>query len=145
FAVHPTDPQILFIAGFHGGRFLFRSTDGGANFTRTNKAGQDLAAHVDLKSFAWDRATTPLTFFALSDGGLHKTQDLAESWKLVSGGVRNIEFYSLADSASGLVGGTQDHGTLSWNHLRTHTAVDLTGGDGGVGVACESEERDVCY
>jgi hypothetical protein len=118
--------------------------DNGSNFFSTGSASQSLTAHEDLKSFAWDTTTTPFVLFASSDGGLHKTQDLAESWKLVSNGVRNIEFYSLTDSGTGFLGGTQDNGALSWTHRLTHVAVDFTGGDGGP-VACQSEEHDVCY
>ncbi|MHC4065140.1 MAG: hypothetical protein ACYSUI_11675 [Planctomycetota bacterium] len=119
--VHPTDSNTVVV----GGLTLLRSTNGGGNwFDRT-------PPHVDMHALAWDAAGRLVVG---DDGGIHRTNDLGNSWTSHNDGLGCIQFYaglSLSPADPDYVyGGTQDNGTLyrpsagmSWTHL--------LGGDGG--------------
>jgi photosystem II stability/assembly factor-like uncharacterized protein len=139
FTVNPGDATRMFAGAFSGGSsYVWRSTDEGANWSSAP------TGHADLKSFAWNTKTIPATIYAASDGGLHRSGDNGDNWKLVSGGVENIEFYHIAmDSSSNLFGGTQDNGNLQWDRSSLDWKY-IGGGDGGR-VAAAAAPFDIQY
>ena len=122
-AVHPTDPTIVYF----GGVSLFKSTDGGANFS--NISG---SIHVDQHFFAFD-PQTPSTVFVGNDGGIYKSIDGGTTWTTLNTNLALTQFYggvSLHPSnANFAIGGTQDNGTVEYAGSADWTAV--LGGDGG--------------
>ncbi|MCH8937460.1 MAG: hypothetical protein IIB90_17225, partial [Gemmatimonadetes bacterium] len=122
-AVHPTDPTIVYFGGVN----LFKSTDGGANFS--NISG---SIHVDQHFFAFD-PQTPSTVFVGNDGGIYKSIDGGTTWTTLNTNLALTQFYggvSLHPSnANFAIGGTQDNGTVEYAGSADWTAV--LGGDGG--------------
>ena len=126
-AVHPLDPDVVYLAGVN----LYRTDDAFASATvRTLGNG-----HADNHAFAFTSDAAEL--FVGSDGGVHRTTSPLSNgpfWADRNAGYTTSQFYDLAlDPLPGgerLVGGLQDNG--SWM-ARSADADDwrkLQGGDG---------------
>ncbi|MCH8990947.1 MAG: hypothetical protein IIA44_04240 [Acidobacteria bacterium] len=122
-AIHPTNPDVVYFGGVN----LFKSTDGGANFS--NISG---SIHVDQHFFAFD-PQTPSTVFVGNDGGIYKSIDGGTTWTTLNTNLALTQFYggvSLHPSnANFAIGGTQDNGTVEYAGSADWTAV--LSGDGG--------------
>jgi photosystem II stability/assembly factor-like uncharacterized protein len=107
-AVDPADPATLYFGGFS----LHKSVDSGVSFV--NIGG---AIHVDHHSFAFD-PVSPATIYAGSDGGIFKSIDRGTNWTSLNTNLELTQFYSgisvSPTSATVILGGTQDNGTLQW-------------------------------
>lgn len=77
-AIDPSNPNIIYIAGAHGCNTVWKSTDGGANWTR--KPGP----FCDMSSVAIDPAN-PNTIYALNADNVIKSTDGASTWEIVLG------------------------------------------------------------
>ena len=126
-AVHPLDPDVVYLAGVN----LYRTDDAFASATvRTLGNG-----HADNHAFAFTSDAAEL--FVGSDGGVHRTTSPLSNgpfWADRNAGYTTSQFYDLAlDPLPGgerLVGGLQDNG--SWL-ARSADPADwrkLQGGDG---------------
>ncbi|HUQ81663.1 MAG TPA: dockerin type I domain-containing protein [Gemmatimonadaceae bacterium] len=122
-AVDPIDANRIYL----GGTRLYRSTDGGATFTRIANN-----THVDWHALVID-PRSPTTLFGGNDGGVHVSYDGGNSWLSRNTNLSITQFYpgiavhpSLPNQ---IVGGLQDNGTVMGTGLPTWDA--LFGGDGG--------------
>jgi hypothetical protein len=122
-AVDPTSPSTVYFGGFS----LYKSTNGAVNFT---DIGSDI--HVDHHAFAF-HPTTPTTIFSGNDGGIFKSVNGGASWITLNTNIELTQFYSGVSvsptSATTVLGGTQDNGTLEW--AGTGSWPRVNGGDGG--------------
>ncbi len=130
-AVDPTDPRILYL----GGLDLFRTTDGGNNWT--DLGGYAGFIHEDQHAFAFS-PTSHSTIYVGNDGGVWSSNNgntcaPASCWINLNAGLSLTQFQSLAAHPTDkniFFGGTQDNGTPM------HTGTSpiwrrLRGGDGG--------------
>jgi photosystem II stability/assembly factor-like uncharacterized protein len=122
-AVHPTDPNTVYF----GGVSLFRSTNGGVNFSDIRGG-----IHVDQHHLTFD-PQKPETLFVGNDGGIYVSTNGGGEWTSLNTNLALTQFYSGISlhpwDARVALGGTQDNGTLEstgsfdFNHV--------LGGDGG--------------
>lgn len=138
FWVDPTNENVMVAAGLH----VWRSTDGGATFTRiTNGYIMTADPHLDVHNVVADpgyNGTTNRRVYVTTDGGLHVAPDILAAgqgtgWTDLDVGMRSTQFYGAAGNASAglLVGGLQDNGTQRL--LGAGTQSNMTfGGDGGL-------------
>jgi len=118
--VGPTNPDILFV----GGQILLRSTNGGGNYANRT------APHVDNHGLAFDASGRLL---CANDGGLHRSNNLGDSWQALNEGLGLVQFYAGLSVHPTLrdfvLAGFQDNGTCirqeggDWR--------SKVGGDGG--------------
>ena len=122
--VSPKDPNTVFLGGLE----IYRSTNGGASFSK--KQG---SAHVDIHSFAF-KANESETVVVGCDGGVFVSPNLGTSWTARSNKLATVQYYGCAyDPAhpTWVFGGTQDNGTHARiNGTNSEWAV-VFGGDGG--------------
>ncbi|HEX8248169.1 MAG TPA: FG-GAP-like repeat-containing protein [Pyrinomonadaceae bacterium] len=133
--VHPTNPGIIFV----GTRDLWRSTNGGVNFTNiTNNfsiTGSynpfNSRAHPDQHHFYISQSNPNLIYLA-NDGGFYRSTDGANSFQSLNASLNLTMFTSLdlhPTDASRTYGGTQDNG----NQRRRGGQMwsEFISGDGG--------------
>ncbi|MCP4656343.1 MAG: hypothetical protein GY856_13100 [bacterium] len=141
-AVHPTDRNIFFLGGVQ----MLRSTNGGETYVDVTPL------HVDIHDITFDAAGRLL---AASDGGIHRSDDLGDTWVNRNGGLGLIQFYpglSLDPTDPWIiVGGTQDNGThIRSNGARFHYENEpgewfvVFGGDGGY-TAIKPDQPEVIF
>lgn len=122
-AVDPTNPAILYFGGFS----LSKSVDSGVSFVNIGTS-----IHVDHHAFAFD-PVSPVTIYAGSDGGIFKSIDRGLNWTSLNTNLELTQFYGgisvSPTSATTILGGTQDNGTLQWNGSGSWPQV--MGSDGG--------------
>lgn len=125
-AVSPTDPNTVFVGGVN----LYRSTNGGTNWTMVSNwysgAGYPYV-HADQHAIVFSGSTM---WFG-NDGGVFRSTNNGTSFTEHNNGYATIQFYSGAvhPTAETYYGGTQDNGTLRSGSLPNWTMV--FGGDGG--------------
>lgn len=135
--VDPTNSNTVIVGGID----LWRSTDGGATFTKISRwESAPHSAHADhhviVESSQFNGATNRTVFFG-NDGGLYRAVDVYtvsqfDGWTELNNNLGITQFYSGAGSiANGrVIGGTQDNGTLRYTG-NTETWNTPFGGDGG--------------
>ncbi len=150
--VDPTNANTLVVGGID----LWRSTDGGASFTRiSNWALWPASVHADnhiIVSHPSYDATSNTTVFVGNDGGVAKSSNIltatsassSNTWSLISTGKYSTQFYGGASSADGTktAGGTQDNGSLYTNNSNTTWGVGI-GGDGGYAAIDQTDSNYV--
>ncbi|MCZ6699017.1 MAG: dockerin type I domain-containing protein [Planctomycetota bacterium] len=119
-SIQPTNPNVVIV----GGVTAHRSTNAGGNWTTITPP------HVDLHAIAWDASGRLLVG---DDGGVHRSNNLGNSWSHLNNGLGLIQFYAglsldPADEDT-LFGGTQDNGTNK--RLGPGDWSQVFGGDGG--------------
>jgi hypothetical protein len=141
--VDPTNANFLVV----GGLDLWRSTNGGLNFTQIsawqyapNSAHADHHVIVSLPGF---RSTNTSVLFG-NDGGVYMTTNIdtvgggalpyTSGWSNMNHNYGVTQYYGVAGNATSgaIAGGTQDNGTLRYTPAggpQSHTA--MYGGDGG--------------
>jgi photosystem II stability/assembly factor-like uncharacterized protein len=121
--VDPTDANRVYLGGVR----LFRSTDGGASFTRI---GADV--HADWHALRVD-PQDPRHLLGGNDGGVFVSSDGGDSWISRSAGMETAMFYAgiSIDPVlhSYVAGGTQDNGVVQSDGLPIWTMA--WAGDGG--------------
>lgn len=129
-AVHPDNPDIVFTGGIN----LFKSVDGGLNWTRisdgyTNK-GNPLYVHVDQHVMVFHTNNSSIIYIG-NDGGLFKSEDAGSTFNEINTNFQTVQFYSGAVHPTQEIyfGGTQDNGTLRTTAQPGWSMV--LGGDGG--------------
>lgn len=122
-AVDPTTPGTVFFGGFS----LYKSTDGASSFIDIGTS-----IHVDHHGFAF-HPTDRSIVFAGSDGGIFKSVNAGSTWTSLNTNLELTQFYAgistSPTSATTILGGTQDNGTLQW--AGTGTWSEVFGADGG--------------
>ena len=122
-AVDPTDPDLVYF----GGLSVYRSTDGGANFTNVG-----YSIHVDQHALVIDQQN-PSILYAGNDGGVYKSTDYGSTWTDLNTSLSITQFSPGISAFPGagyqLLGGTQDNGTLEYDGSPAWPQV--LGGDGG--------------
>ncbi|MBL8001856.1 MAG: T9SS type A sorting domain-containing protein [Flavobacteriales bacterium] len=124
-AVHPTQPNVIFL----GGTSLYRSTNGFTSPDSTTWIGGYRCNTADPKSYVYPEhhpdqhwvqfhPADPAVLFSTNDGGVQKTTDaLADSvlWTDLNNGYLTTQFYTVAieegsATSPNIIGGTQDNG-----------------------------------
>ncbi|MGH7457260.1 MAG: WD40/YVTN/BNR-like repeat-containing protein, partial [bacterium] len=138
--VHPTDPNIVFVAGLD----IYKSTDGGNSWSQVsmwiepgweNPEGIPYV-HADHHVLAFDRSTNPPALYNGSDGGVARSRDLGATWEILNNDLGVTQFYFFAAHPTDpniMFGGTQDNGTPMVINGEINTWFEITGGDGGPG------------
>ena len=126
--VDPTNPDNVVI----GGITLFRSTNGGANFSQFGSVHAD--QHIIVEAPGFDGSSNKTVFFG-NDGGIFRTTDITAPFVTTSELNNNLgitQFYGGAGNVTSgrIIGGTQDNGTLRYTG-NTETWNFMNGGDGG--------------
>jgi photosystem II stability/assembly factor-like uncharacterized protein len=147
--VDPTDANHLLIAGLD----IYRSTDGGANFTpisQWQKAPR--SAHADHGAIAAANGygTSNKTIFFGNDGGLYKAQDIttveqAAGWDNLNNNLGVTQIYGAAGNPSTgvVIAGTQDNGSVRYGG-DAQKWTSWEGGDGGF-VAADPNDSNFFY
>jgi photosystem II stability/assembly factor-like uncharacterized protein len=139
--VDPTNPDTVLI----GGANLWRTTDGGLEWTKQNSRHPD--HHVIVAHPGYDGVNNRIVYEG-NDGGIYRTTDvLAEhvTWEDLNNNLAITQFYGGAGNvASGtIVGGAQDQGTVRFRPQdgseNWHIPYD---GDGGF---CAADQTDPNY
>ncbi len=128
--IDPTDPERIYL----GGARLYRSSDGGKNFTSDAAAG----VHLDHHALWIDPANSDHMILG-SDGGVSVTWDRGENWRQL----RNLpvsQFYQIGVDMRvpyHVCGGLQDNGSWcapsdTWSNqgIRTRDWYNIGSGDG---------------
>lgn len=133
-AIHPTDQNIVFAGGIN----LFKSTNGGANWSMiafgypsyTVPPNKYPYVHVDHHEIEF-HPTNPAIIYFGTDGGVFKTTNTGSTFTELNNGLATTQFYSGAvhPTAEIYYGGTQDNGTLKSGTIPNWSMV--FGGDGG--------------
>ena len=122
-AVDPASPLTVIFGGFS----VYRSIDGGISFGDIGRS-----VHVDHHAAVFD-PLTPGTLYVGSDGGIWKSTDVGNTWTNLNTNLALTQFYQGVSinplSATDIIGGTQDNGTVEWNGVSLWPSV--IGGDGG--------------
>ena len=93
------------------------------------------------------------TMYVAGDGGIYRSDDAGETYLEVNRGYNVTQFYGMAHSAgSGVLGGTQDNGSLfipgDGYFLSDEQAVEVNGGDGfdcAISMVTEAEGYDYAW
>ncbi|MGH9801469.1 MAG: WD40/YVTN/BNR-like repeat-containing protein, partial [Blastocatellia bacterium] len=137
-AVDPTDANTVYYAtgtnAINNGGTLFRSTNGGQNWSDLSIGDGTEGLHADTHAIAVSPANGNILFTG-NDGGIWRTNNATANivtWKNLNPNLNITQFQSIAihpTNPNFVIGGTQDNGTnlftgqLSWRAIR--------GGDGG--------------
>lgn len=133
----PTDSNHLIT----GGLDLYRSTNGGATFTKISLWYDSRSVHADhhaiVSSPGYDGATNKTVYFG-NDGGIFRAADISvvtqtSNWTKLNNGLAITQFYSGAGHTGTngrIIGGTQDNGSLVYPGTGTSWNT-FYGGDGG--------------
>ncbi|MFD7324343.1 glycosyl hydrolase [Streptomyces sp. NPDC059875] len=120
-AVHPTDPNIVFVAE----RSLWRSSTGGGVFDHIADV------HADHHALVFDPGN-PATCWAANDGGVEISTDTGVTWSHRNRDLATLQFESLSlhpEWENVMLGGTQDNGVQRYAGTPAWTLS--RGGDGG--------------
>jgi hypothetical protein len=142
-AVHPTNPNMVFAGAIN----LFRSTDGGSNWTQISKWSNNAnmntlsvpLVHADQHQIIF-RPDFPNEAIFGTDGGVYYSPNATLSGGSLSIGSRNTnynvtQFYSGAihpTQENYMLGGTQDNGTQKFTLAELGSTSEASGGDGAM-------------
>ncbi len=110
-AVDPDSVDIVLAGGVQ----LYRSTDGGVNFSLTGDGyglGTETSVHWDHHDMLYEPGSTN-TVWVANDGGIWKSVDDGANWNSRREGLATYQFYDICVSQSDpsfAMGGTQDNG-----------------------------------
>jgi len=147
--VDPTDAGHVLISGLD----IYRSTDGGANFTQISQWQKSpRSAHADHGAIAAASGygSSNKTILFGNDGGLYRAQDISAveadaGWEELNNNLGVTQIYGAAGNPTSgvVVAGTQDNGSVRYNgDVQAWTRWE--GGDGGF-VAADPTDPDYFY
>ncbi len=136
-AVHPNDPETVFLGGVN----LYRGSGGFSTFGDIDWIGGWLYGnhHADQHRLVFQPGSNAVAYTG-SDGGVHKTtnaQAPTVAWESLNNGYNTCQFYTAAidENLPGspvVIGGMQDNGTwFSGLDLPAHPWTEILPGDGG--------------
>lgn len=159
-AVHPADPDVIYIAGTS----IWRSTDGFTTNTNNKWIGGYQCDPLPYNDINWQLSypnhhpdqhyitflpSDPNVMINVNDGGIYKTvDDLQDSveWVPLNNGYVTTQFYAVSmvpgnTTSDVVIGGMQDNGTWHTNTFEFDSAwVEIGGGDGMYCAITENEE-----
>jgi len=158
-AAHPTDSNVLFIAGTN----IYRSTDAFTSPNNTEWVGGYQCDTVDASNYVYTNhhpdnhvmffsQSNPDKMFSANDGGVYKTDDAMTTpivWDPLNNGYFTTQFYTVAiepgaTSSDYVIGGMQDNGTWFTNSSDPTVGWSEVGIDDGAYCAItENRERYV--
>ncbi len=111
---------------YTGGVNIWKSTDGGYNWTRSThwqKGNKYAFVHADHHELVYSRSYKQV--FSAHDGGIDRSDDGGKTWKSLNGNLSIMQFYRFGCSEidpSFIIAGAQDNGTSmitnkSWYHI----------------------------
>jgi uncharacterized repeat protein (TIGR01451 family) len=133
-AVAPNNPNVVFVGGAGGNGIVYRSTNGGLNWTDVTQGANGFALHADLHALAFSADSSVL--YLGNDGGVWRASPPTATpvpWTELNDALAITEFYfspsiNPKDVANSF-GGTQDNGTQEYGGLTAWN--DVVCGDGG--------------
>ncbi|MHC4513012.1 MAG: VPS10 domain-containing protein [Planctomycetota bacterium] len=141
--VDPNNDDVLYVCGIQ----LWKSSDGGKKFARTNSG-----IHVDFHAF-WVDSLDSDRVIACCDGGVNVSHDAGKSWEVLSNFVCG-QFYRVGlDRAKpyNVYGGLQDNGTWGGpsrtrftDGVRIDEWFKIYSGD-GFGAAVDPEDPNIVF
>jgi hypothetical protein len=149
--VDPTDSNRLIV----GGLDLYRSTNGGANFTKISTwQSAPASAHADHHGIINDpgyNGSTNTRVYFVNDGGIYKAENAltvagTSGWTELNNNLGITQFYGAAGNPTSLtvVAGAQDNGSLRGLSGVTEGWTTFNGGDGGY-VAADQGDPNYFY
>lgn len=117
--VHPTIKDIALFGGID----IYRTVNGGGNFSNTTLSYQGGNVHPDQHTLGFD-PSNPNRVYLGNDGGVYVSNDAGNNWVRISEALPISQFYEIGIDQSRdfrVYGGTQDNGslgtfgTLSWS------------------------------
>lgn len=108
-AIDPSSESTILVGGID----IYRSLDGGANFTNTTRSYNGGVAHPDQHVIAFDPNTPGLAFVG-NDGGIFASLDAGGNWEDVSKKMPTSQYYAMDVDQTRpfrVYGGTQDNGS----------------------------------
>ncbi|MBL7899273.1 MAG: hypothetical protein JNJ99_12120, partial [Crocinitomicaceae bacterium] len=159
-AVHPADPNVIYIAGTS----IWRSTDGFTTASNNKWIGGYQCDPLPYNDINWQLSypnhhpdqhyitflpSDPNVMINVNDGGIYKTvDDLQDSveWVPLNNGYVTTQFYAVSmvpgnTTSDIVIGGMQDNGTWHTNTFEFDSAwVEIGGGDGMYCAITENEE-----
>ncbi|MBM4176222.1 MAG: T9SS type A sorting domain-containing protein [Ignavibacteria bacterium] len=125
--VHPKNPNVVFVGTID----VYRSTNGGANFSNITNGYSGGNVHVDQHNLVF-HPSDDNTILSLNDGGIYRSTNLGASFENLNEKLTLTQFYRIAASPftpARILGGTQDNGTQQTYGTMNWAAA--FGGDGG--------------
>ncbi len=119
--VHPTNPDELYVLGYH----LFRTRDSGTNW------GQVTGMHVDHHALEYSRSN-PNFILEGNDGGAYLSEDAGATWQHFTN-LPITQFYNIEVDflqPQRLYGGSQDNNTMRTTTGSLNDWVSILAGDG---------------
>ncbi|MFQ5526717.1 MAG: DNRLRE domain-containing protein [Thermoanaerobaculia bacterium] len=124
-AVHPTNPDLLYLLGVNG----CRSSDGGKSY--------DLhipSVHIDYKDMAFDPTNPSIVFFS-SDGGMYRCTQNGEKCGSLNHDLETTMLFDIAmtGTITPILGGSQDtmamryDGKVAWKEVNAALGGDIEG------------------
>jgi hypothetical protein len=113
-AVDPGDPDTLYM----GLIWLFRSRDGGRNWTQISDHGAPNWIHPDIQSLAFEPGN-PQTVYVASDGGVWRSDDRGDHWIDLNTNLSLAQPFHLSMHPTDpgfALGGTQDNAFIKYDH-----------------------------
>jgi uncharacterized repeat protein (TIGR01451 family) len=132
-AVAPNNPNLVFVGGAASAT-VYRSTDGGLQWTNVTQGADGFYLHADLHALAFSSDSTVL--YAGNDGGVWRATSPTATpvpWVELNDTLAITQFYFSPSinpkDVTNSFGGTQDNGTQKYGGLLTWE--DVVCGDGG--------------
>jgi photosystem II stability/assembly factor-like uncharacterized protein len=137
-AVDPKDANTIFVAGI----CIWKSTNGGANFTM--KSPWAYGVHADKHGYLYSPFNSN-KLFVYHDGGIDRTTDGGNKWTTLEDGLSASEFYKMGNSIlynDYIIGGLQDNGMDVAIDKKFYT---VRGGDWGGDFAFDAFDSAMLY
>lgn len=80
-AVHPTNPQIVFIGTLNTG--IYKTTDGGINWSSSSTG----ITVLDIRAIVFDHSNLQIMYAGIQRGGIFKSTDGGSSWRQINYGI----------------------------------------------------------
>lgn len=138
-AIDPNDEDVIYTGGIN----VFKSSNGGDMFeVNAYWSGSDIYpyVHADIHALEFNNGS----LYVGCDGGLFKTSDGGQTYQDLSVGLRISQYYYIDVTASKVIGGMQDNGSLEMNYNLENTAKHILGGD-GFACAFNYEDPSIYY
>ena len=145
-AVHPTSSGTLIIGGID----LYRSTDGGSNFSLISywTGACDTEVHADQHMISFNPNSANEVIFG-NDGGVFYSADITASNPVISArnnGYNVTQFYGAAIHPTAgtdhFLAGAQDNGSQLFSSSGVNSTTEVSGGDGAY---CNIDQDEPSY
>jgi photosystem II stability/assembly factor-like uncharacterized protein len=129
-AVHPTNPDVVLAGGID----VFRTTNGGTNWTNSTRSYSGGTTHPDQHVLRFDPTDDNFALLG-NDGGLYRSSNQGANWTRLGLTLPITQYYALDVDPSRpfrVYGGTQDNGTHGSFGVSSfpNNWTNILGGDG---------------